>query len=408
MNKTHKTPPPADSPAVAERLLCDRISIIATETLDLADAAGRVLAQPLLADRPSPAIDVSVMDGFAVRLADVSSAPIRVMGDSVIGHAPAIFPATGCLRIVTGAPLPPGADCVVRREDVSEADGAVRILPDAIPNIKPGINVRRRGENALDGALVVESGSVVTPAVAGALASCGAVSVLVFRRVRIGVLTTGDEVLPPSQFPEPWQLRDSNGAALAALCSTNPMVEAVQSGHAPDDPAQLRAAAAALLESCDALFLTGGVSMGHRDFVPSVLADLGVQPLFHKVPQRPGRPLLGAVSRRGQPVLALPGNPVSVLATARRIGVPVLQHLAGAKPQPRPRVQLCNPDHKALDLWWHRLVRLTAAGCAELVDNRGSGDIFGASRSDGFVEVPPGAAAGEGVAGALEFFAWNW
>jgi molybdopterin molybdotransferase len=360
-----------------------------------------VLARALAADRPSPACDVSAMDGYAVRLRDVRPGRHGVAGEVRIGREPPEGP--GVWRIVTGAPVPAFADAILKREDVIEQDGAVVIPPGALAAARPGQHVRRRGENAGAGDIVVDAGTTITPAVAAALAAFGVAQPEVFRKVRVGILVTGDEVLAVGRTPSAWEVRDANGPALASLVAPCPWAQVVAKRHVDDDPGATRDAVESLLGMSDALFITGGVSMGDRDYVPGSLRAAGCEVLFHRVSQRPGRPVLGALAA-GRPVLALPGNPVSVMVTARRFGGPVLSALAGCKrPMSSPFVALegdAGPPHA---LWSFRPVRFTAPGRAAVVDSRGSGDLVGAARSDGFVELPPAA---EGP-GPWPFYTWE-
>jgi molybdenum cofactor synthesis domain-containing protein len=456
--------PAASSPQEAVRRLLVHAVPVDTERVPLSAAAGRVLAEPVIADRPSPPADVSAMDGYAVRLADLRAGEaggvrLRVAAEVRIGHAPPPLPpvdATGqgarssgmsertkegtgiAVRIVTGGAVPVGADLVLPREQVDEGHpGYIVVPPDVARSARAGAAIRRRGENAPAGAFLVPAGHEVTPAVAGALASVGNVLPLVRRRVRVGIVTTGDELIDAASGVEPgdFRLRDSNGPALAAMLATAPWIEIVSVRRVPDDPDAIAGAAGEMLGEANLLFLTGGVSMGDRDFVPGVLARLGATAVFHKVPQRPGRPVLGAVTTATPPariILALPGNPVSVLATARRLGAPVLHALAGrgdwggdrchgdagvigpgddagtagsrVAPSPPPAiVTLVNADTATLDLWWFRLVRLAGPGRAELVEGRGSGDIAAAARADGFIEVPPGATR----PGPWPYYPWS-
>jgi molybdenum cofactor synthesis domain-containing protein len=171
-----------------------------------------------------------------------------------------------------------------------------------------------------------------------------------------------------------------------------------------DDPAALRDAAQSLLRGADALLLTGGVSMGPRDFIPAVLAELGARVVFHRLPQRPGKPILGAVLPDGRPILGLPGNPQSVMVTARRFGLPVLARLAGLREPGFPwPARLEGAGETRIDLWWHRLARVVGPGVVEAVDGRGSGDVSAAARSDGFCEVPPGQSG----PGPWPFYPWS-
>lgn len=394
------------SPAAAVHALAERAARAGTERLPLAHAAGRVLAEPLKADRPSPAADVSAMDGYAVRLSGLSPGRRPVAAEAMIGREPPALDETaaGVVRIVTGAPVPPGADAVIKREDVRELGEAIEIGEATIAAAHPGLNIRRRGENIAAGDEVVGAGRAIDAAVAGALACFGVAEPLVFRRVRVGVLVTGDELLGPGETPSPWRLRDSNGPALAALLGPCAWAEVVGPRRAPDEPEAVRSAAAALLAECDALLVTGGVSMGDRDFVPRALEEAGAEILFHKLPQRPGKPVLGAVTRDGKPVLALPGNPVSVLVTARRMACPVLARVAGLADPPAPSlVTVEGGSTKRLDLWWHRPVKVTGPGRARLVEGMGSGDLVSAARGDGFVELPPG----ETGPGPWPFYPWT-
>lgn len=398
------TPPTFDSPAVAVAALLARLPTVSHESVPLSQSQGRILAQPLVADRPSPALDVSVMDGFAARLADLASGTLPIRGDALIGTPPITLAQTSAARIVTGAPIPLGADCVVRIEDISVSGDTISFNPEIAKSLPPNHFIRRQGENAAQGTEILPAGSLITPPVASALASCGICTPLVFRRIRIGILSTGDEVLGPDATPQPWQLRDGNSAALQALFGTLAFVETVEARHAPDDQRQILANASELLSRCDALFLSGGVSMGHRDLVPAALAQLGATTIFHRVSQRPGKPVLPAVGPRQQLILGLPGNPVSVLVTAHRFALPALEHMAGLRaPRIHPAITIANPDNQTIPLWWHRIVRLTPDGRAELIDNKGSGDQAATARSTGFIEIPPNTAH----QGPWPFYPWR-
>ncbi len=402
---------PAASPDEAIQRLLARIGPVEHEFLPLERAVGRFVADAtkLLTDRDSPPADVSAMDGYALRHADLSLRTVPIAGEVRIGLAPPTLPAGACLRIVTGGPVPHGADAVVKREEVTEAPDRITIDEAVAKRIRSGENIRRRGENGAAGTAILPSGALLTAAGIGALAAAGIMTMTVARPLRVAILTTGDELVShrPDEVDEggnlqaprpltPWQLRDSNGPALAALLASAAWIGRVDRSHVADEEAALDAAIQSALSSADALLLTGGVSMGHRDFVPQCLARAGVDTLFHTVPQRPGKPVLGGVSRRGQPVLGLPGNPVSVLVTARRMAWPVLARLAGC-PQSASTstadglVLLRNADERTLHLWWQRLVRNADDGAVDLVDGRGSGDVIAAARSDGFVELPPHA-----------------
>lgn len=392
------------SPAEALEAHLSKLGPVGIEMLGWRDACGRVLAEPLVADRPSPPSDVSAMDGYAVRLADLARGRLDVAGDVFVGRPAPPMPQGKTLRIVTGALIPAGAEAVVRREDVVEHGDHITIGPETL-HTQRGQYIRRAGENARAGEAIVPAGTVIAPPVMAAMATFGAARVSVYRRVRVGVLITGDELLPPDGRPEPWQLRDANGPALRAMIACRPWCELRDCRHVADEPEPMSAALRELLRDCDAVFITGGVSMGGRDHVPSVVQAAGAEIIFHRLPQRPGKPILAAVGPAGQAILGLPGNPVSVMVTARRFGVPALAKRAGlTDPAPSPpAVTLAPDDGRRLDLWWYRPVRLAAAGLAEFLDLRSSGDVAATARSDGFIELPPG----EGGSGPWAFYAWQ-
>lgn len=391
------------SPGAAIRAMTSRLERIGVEPVALNEASGRVLADPVVADRPSPACDVSAMDGYAVRLSDLDGREMVVAGEVAIGHPPPEMPSGAVLRIFTGGPVPPGCDAVIPRERVEEQPDAIRLSTDI--KIEPGQHIRRRGENGRADETIVASGAPISPSVAGALAACGVAEPRVHQRLRLEAIVTGNEVQDVAAKVEPWQLRDSNGPALTALFATRPWVDWRGVVHATDDRACLRDVIAAALADSHALLLTGGVSMGDYDFVPAILAELGCETIFHKLPIRPGKPALAAIGPQRQAVLGLPGNPVSVMTTARRLALPALRHRAGfaqADP-PAPTVTLTNPDDKQLALHWSRPVRLLANGQAELIATRGSGDIISAARGDGFVEIP----ANQAGPGPWPFHSWG-
>lgn len=386
-------------------MLSRRLRSVDAERVELDAASGRVLREDLLSDRPSPPVSVSAMDGFAVRLTDLGQASIPLQGEVQIGSAPHTLGQGVAMRITTGGAIPEGADAVIRREDVEEGTDAITIDPGVIRTIRSGNFIRHEGENIGAGAHVAWGGSRITPAIAGALATFGCARPLVSRRVRIAYLSTGDELVEVDEPVEPWNIRDSSGPALRTLLAVKTWRELVSCSHVHDDPQLLCDAIVEALSQCDMLITTGGVSMGDRDFVPAALEQAGATIIFHKVAQRPGKPLLGAIGPKGQAILSLPGNPVSVLVALLRIVGPVCEHLAGMRTMTLGAggVTLTNPSSENSDLWNYPLVRLESPGLASLVETRGSGDIVSAAHSDGFVEIPPGQSG----PGPWLLFPWN-
>ncbi len=381
------------------------VTPLGVETVDWRLAAGRILAEPIVTDRPSPPSDVSAMDGYAMRLADVATPRLAVASSVLPGRPAPSLPPDSCVRIMTGAVVPPEADLVIRREDVTENETHIAVNPAVIPTLKHGLSIRRRGENAPAGAQAISAGTLITSPILSAIVSFGVAKVAVHRRVRVALLITGDELLPPESPAEPWQIRDSNGPALIALLGRCPWIEIVSHQRIADDEAQLLHAVKKAIASSDAILLTGGVSMGTHDFVPAVLREAGCSIVFHKLPIRPGNPVLGAVGPAGQPIFGLPGNPQSVMVTARRIAMPLLARRSGlSEITPPAAVTLREHDGKSIKLAWSRPVKITAPGEATLVDTKGSGDIISAARSDGFVEIPPE----QNGTGPWPFYAWSF
>lgn len=395
-------------PDAAIAALAARAAIVETGHEPI--APGRVPAQPIVADRDSPAADVSAMDGYAVRIGDLSRAgSLPVAGEQQPGRPAEPLPPDAAIRIFTGAVVPPGSDAVVKREDVEEDRDRVRLTERAL-RVVSGENIRRRGENVLQGGEVLPAGTLLTSASIAAAISFGAARATLYRRVNCSVIVTGNEVLDAQRTPEPWQLRDSNGPTVVAMVSGKPWLKLVGQRRCGDDRQVLRETLASALETSDAVFLTGGVSKGDYDFVPWAAESLGCETVFHHLPIRPGKPVFGAVAPGGKLVLGLPGNPVSAACVLRRIGMPLLRRIAGcAGWQERPiRVRLSGDPGKTLPLHWMRLARLTGAVApdgvteVELVASKGSGDLVALGISDGFVEQPPHSEGG----GPWPFFAW--
>lgn len=403
-----------DSPATALDAWLHHIQpISATEPVDLAEVHGRVLAQAITTDRPSPPCSVSAMDGYAVRLSDIMPGrSLRISGEVRIGRPPPPMPSepNASLRIVTGAPIPDSADAVIKREDVDESIPGQITLPDDCTHYTTGLAIRTRGENAAADLLIVTAGAFITPPVVGAMAGFGVARPTVFARLKVAILTTGDELCSVTDTPSPWQIRDSNGPGLHALVQSGRWMTVHLSRHIPDDSEALTRSLAAAMRECDAVILTGGVSMGNYDFVPSAVIEVGGRLVFHKLPIRPGKPILAAVGPAGQPIIGLPGNPVSVLTTAVRFAVPVLARRAGAASVPSlhspGRMLLADSPlrDQRLNLWWYRPVTVESrTGTAHLTETKGSGDFGAVAATDGFIEIPPNASG----PGPWPFWPWH-
>jgi molybdopterin molybdotransferase len=286
-------------------------------------AGGRVLAEALLASIDVPGGDVSAMDGYALAGAAAAGTTLPVVGTIAAGAAPGARLVSGsALRIMTGAPIPEGADRVVPVEDTDR--GMERVTVRASP--EAGAHVRRRGEVVEKGAPLLPAGTLLTPGALALIATHGYGELPVVRAPRVAILTTGDEVVSPDSTPLPGQLRDSHTDFLLAACAAIG-AEPCALGIAPDRAEVLREKLALGLRY-DVLIVSGGVSMGEFDLVEPVLAELGATPLFDAVAIQPGKPMVAAVHPGGL-LFALPGNPASAMVCFWLLVRPALRRLLG-------------------------------------------------------------------------------
>ncbi len=296
------------------------------ETLPLDKAAGRWAAVAISALRTQPAHDLSAMDGYAIRYADMPG-PWRVIGESAAGSPSAGSIGRGqAMRIFTGAMLPGGADSIIIQEDVTR-EGEMLILTGDGP-AQQGAHVRRAGSDFIRGQRLIEPGDALTPARIGLAAIGGHAALPARRRIRIALVSTGDELVPVGAEPVTGMLPASNAVMLAAMLGTLP-VDLTDVGIVPDN----RAAQAAMFRRVvdhDIVVTTGGVSVGDHDLVRPALIDAGAAIDFWKIAMRPGKPLMAG--RLGNAVaLGLPGNPVSAFVTATLFLKPLIAHMSGAK-----------------------------------------------------------------------------
>lgn len=381
---------------------------LGVETVPLAEALDRVLAEDLIAPVSLPAFARSTMDGYAVRAADTFGASeglpayLTVVGEVPMGRAPTVVVGPGQAALIhTGGMLPPGADAVVMVEKTQKlAEHEIEVLGP----VAPGENVLQVGEDIALGSTVLTAGQRLRPQDLGGLAAVGITQVSVARRPCVAILATGDEIVPPESAPGPGQVRDVNTATLAGLVRRAGGLP-LPMGIAPDRFEALEAAARQGLEQADALVLSAGSSVSTRDMTAEAIRRLGAPGvLVHGVSIRPGKPTILAVAGE-KPVFGLPGNPVSALTVAGLFLLPTLWHLQGCPvPPTTPRR-------------WARLARNipSAPGREDYVPVRleeRQGDlwadpVFGKSnliytlvRADGLVVVPldaGGLQAGERV-----------
>lgn len=390
-----------------------RVPTPATEPVDLLEAAGRVLGEAITADRDIPPFPRSTRDGYAVRTADLAQVPamLEVIGEIKAGERPEVIPqsiaAGQAVSIMTGAPVPSGADSVVMVEYTERHGDTVRTDRP----VGSGENIVPQGAEARQGSLLLDRGALLNEAGIALAASVGKARVEVYRKPRVAVLTTGDEIVPIDAVPGPTQIRNSNSYSLAVQIQRaggEPVILPI----APDEAQALRQIIEDGFKS-DLLLLTGGVSMGRYDLVEQVLSEFGAEFFFTGAQIQPGRPVvfgrcsLGAPAREstGSYFFGLPGNPVSTMVTFELFAKPMLEALAGQSPRKLRllHARLKRDVHTKTGL--RRFLPAMLSGEferaeVELVGWQGSGDIAAIARADCYLVIPPDRAhipAGEWV-----------
>ena len=373
--------------------------------LPLRDALGHVLASAVKAERDHPPFDRITHDGIAIAHAALSAGrrhfPVASFAAAGAPRQVLASPQS-CIEVATGAPLPQGCDTVIPYE-LFRLEDRTAILPETL-TVELGGSLHLKGNDARKGEIVLQKGQRIGAVETALLAANGIAEPRVFRKARIGILSTGDELVEIGAKVADHQIRRSNDATLAA-CLRQHGFGQVETQWAPDDQSRIRACLEQLLASQDMVLITGGVSRGKHDRVPEILASLGVEELFHQVAQRPGKPLWFGRASDGKPVFGLPGNPVSCLTCLIRYAIPALRQMSGE----------ANPvDKVTLEVSWHADERLTLflpirpgliRGSVQPAPTNGSGDFTGLLGSAGFVALPPraqGYAPGETVA----FYPW--
>ncbi len=380
--------------ADAARLIAERIAVIETTTVSLSDAVNRVLRQPVNAERDQPPFDRVTMDGIAVSYADWERGvrEFEVVGTQAAGEPSLTLVGSGrCVEIMTGAMLPAGADCVIPIERTSRENGAIRVQEDAPVERRQFIHPR--GSDRKAGNALLRPGTRIRAPEVAILASAGCGSIEVSRLPRVAVISTGDELVGVDEPLADYQIRSSNERAIEASLKSRGVAE-VSRARLRDERDVMLAEINDLHERHDVLILSGGVSMGQFDFVPSVLEELGVELVFHRIEQRPGRPMWFGVSADDKPVFALPGNPVSTVVCLRRYVLPALEQMLSQTPEVAELVTLATGVEFAADLTYFLPVVVSwnedGAGIAEPRPTNTSGDFVSLAGTTGFVELPRG------------------
>ena len=391
----------------AQRVVLEAMTPLPVESVDLEAALGLVLAEDVVAPHDVPPFTNSGMDGFAVRSADISVVPVSltVIGDLAAGSVPTDPVGQGqAVRIMTGAPIPPGADAVVMVEETESMGTEVRVLA----SVAAGDHVRPAGGDVASGTTVFESGTRLTPFHLGVLASLGVAHPVVGRRPTVAILSTGNEVMPPdTAVLRPGAIRDANRPVLAALLRELGVV-VIDLGIVPDDARLLRSVLGEAATSADAVLTSGGVSMGEHDLVKRVLSDLGSIE-FWQVAMQPAKPFaFGFLG--GSPLFGLPGNPVSVSVAFEQFVRPALLHRMGARLLFRPRSSATLGEGVSTSPLKTVFLRVTArphhgGWLVHPVQRQASNVLSGMASADAFAVIPTGTSmVAEGGIVEVEWF----
>ncbi|MGG7467508.1 molybdopterin molybdotransferase MoeA [Chryseobacterium arthrosphaerae] len=373
----------------AEDIILSQSQDFGTETISYLHASGRILAEDFTADRDLPPFDRPTVDGIAIRYAayekGVRSFDIKAIQSA--GEPPlSVDSETECIEIMTGAALDHSMDTVIRYEDITIHNGSASINAD----IKKGQNIHLKGRDKKAGEVLVKADQVITPVIMGILSSIGKTSVSVKKLPKIIIISTGDEMVSAESVPNHYQLRRSNGITIQSVIKKYNIEADIL--HLQDDYEEIRNELSRCIRTYDILLMSGGVSMGKFDYLPEVCEELGIEKLFHKIKQRPGKPFWFGKNKDQKLVFAFPGNPVSVFMCLHRYFIPWLERslgLSGSSPQ---YAVLQNDMLVSFPLQYFVQVKLSVnqAGqlTAESVETNGSGDFSHLADTDAFMELP--------------------
>ena len=381
----------------AQQFLLAQVAPKGERAVFLTEATGTVLSRAVLAPLNLPPFDRSPLDGYVLRAADVRQASkaqpvaLRVVEEVRAGFVASQTVECGCaVKIMTGAPLPDGADVVVPFEDV-DCKGDLVCITEPLAS---GSNIIYAGEDVAAGDLVAEAGAIVTPPLVGLLAALGIETVFVYQTCKVAVFSTGDELVEPPQVLQPGKIYNSNLHSLRAYCYMLG-VETMALPTVVDEENAIAARLEEALQQADLVITTGGVSVGDYDLLPAALQKVGAKVLFHGLDLKPGSPAMGAVCR-GKPVLALSGNPAAALIAFELLGVSLLKKIRGWQNVLPQRVCAILADDFAKPSAQRRFVRvrLEARGTqlhAKLAGSQSNGALQSMVVSNALLDVPAGS-----------------
>ncbi|MDE1921187.1 MAG: molybdopterin molybdotransferase MoeA [Candidatus Omnitrophica bacterium] len=368
------------SPSEAHRLILNAARLFPVETIPLTKAVGRVLREDIKSDRDQPPFSKSLMDGIAVSYEAWIKGQRKFNIEAVVAAGVSPKPLkkpSGCVRIMTGAVVPKGCDCVVPVEQV-QVDENFALCKDWTM-IKKHQFIRSQASDGKKGDILLKSGRRLWAPHIGIAAGVGKSRIKVSRLPAIAVVATGDELVDIHRLVKPYQTRLSNSYALQALLDQAQLGE-VKIFHLRDNEKLMRQGIKDILGKFDCMILSGGVSMGEFDYVPRVLEQLGIKQSFHKVSQKPGKPFWFGVSKNGKAIFALPGNPVSTQICAYRYVIPYLKKTVGLEVK-QEFISVLDKVNIQSDL-----THFLPVAQGHLVAISGSGDFAALGEADGFIE----------------------
>ena len=382
-------------PAARDALL-SRVSPVEPERVPLEESLGRILAEDLVAAENIPGFDRTAYDGYAFRAEDLKRAgretpvTLRITEEIPAGATPTVEITAGtCAKVLTGAPIPPGADAVINYEVTSFTDTEVTFFEP----VASGSNIVRAGEDVRKGAVLARKGDMIDPGTVGTLAAQGVTQPLVYRRVRVAVLSTGSELVDADKTPGPGQIRNTNAHTLSAALRRIG-AEPVYLGIAPDTEAGIAARIEQGLRECDAVVSTGGVSVGDYDLTPAAMARIGVEMLVRGVALKPGMACAYGV-RDGKLVCGLSGNPASCVVNLYTVALPALRKLCGSREPVPQEITLALSGGFAKPSKVTRILRGSLDlrdGTVKLIPGRqGNVVLSGTIGCDAFAVIPAGS-----------------
>ena len=376
--------------AEATQAILAAVRALESETVSLADATGRILSQSVKAERDQPPFDRVMMDGIAIAYAEFAEGnrSFAIQSTQAAGDPAQTLKPGHAIEIMTGASLPANADCIIPVERIIVNESGAHVEANYSATERQFIHAAGSDHNK--DAELLQPGTRISPMEIAIIASCGLPDVRVAKQPRISAISTGNELVAAGEAIEAHQIRLSNGPAIVAMLEENGCADATHE-HLVDEPELLRERIAQHLQHADVLILSGGVSMGKADYVPQVLNDLGVDVTFHKISQRPGRPMWFGTRPDGQAVFALPGNPVSTLVCARQYVIPALRHMSGmaaAAPQFASLTADVTFKPELTNFLPVKLISNAAGSVLAMpVHTNTSGDFASLSGTDGYVEL---------------------